>query len=491
MNFKLNYWHLIFTCLVSSLSGASDVEDGNGLPLESTKIPPSSVLVDSLTPKDLPSKRKARCPSLHCKVDLKKHLFGPSGKSCPGPPSTTSTSVTTSVRTKPSVHFQATSHLSPTNTMMNVNNPAFSLAASGSSTPPISSASTSTNLVALRKQLASLESEHEALQTSIQSEEQLLLQQIQEKQRALDRLRHVNSLRQPVLLPTNTNPGLSFPSLLGTHTNDLLSNPLSTNHLGPSSLTQSNINNGLPSVRSLADLHQEQRNRTSEIFLRPLNSTNNELGKPLRIPDFVSRIRPQEEEKVLTTDAGQQTKLTLSLGQKKPKLESLSVEDFAIANTRIFYELLSSRRLASDSDLRDYLSYTIKIFELARKYTWESVLRYDDEFRIVQHTYGYPWSHDNSHMHEIVLFPRWAAGNLSNPTRSSGSGIRQNASATPPALSVLSVTGEEICRNFNRTKGCQKKDCKFAHVCNRKVGNQACSSLHPGCQHFQQQKAGN
>ena len=59
-------------------------------------------------------------------------------------------------------------------------------------------------------------------------------------------------------------------------------------------------------------------------------------------------------------------------------------------------ELLTSNRLHTAADLRDYLSYSIKIFELARKYTWESVLKYDDEYRILQHTCGYPWSFDNS-----------------------------------------------------------------------------------------------
>ena len=104
-------------------------------------------------------------------------------------------------------------------------------------------------------------------------------------------------------------------------------------------------------------------------------------GKPLRVIDFVSRLRPQEEEKVITSDSGAQTKLVLSVGNRRPKLEQ-----FSIANIRIFYELLTSNRLPTAADLRDYLSYSIKIFELARKYTWESVLKYDDEYRILQHT---------------------------------------------------------------------------------------------------------
>ena len=83
-------------------------------------------------------------------------------------------------------------------------------------------------------------------------------------------------------------------------------------------------------------------------------------------------------------------KLMLSFGGNKVKLESITIEQFNIANLRIFYELLSSNKLPTSDDLRDYLSYSIKVLELPRKYTWESVLKYDDEYRILQHTYGYP-----------------------------------------------------------------------------------------------------
>ena len=41
--------------------------------------------------------------------------------------------------------------------------------------------------------------------------------------------------------------------------------------------------------------------------------------------------------------------------------------------------------------------------ELANKYQWTSVLKYDEEFRNLQAIYGYPWSFDSNHLHETTL----------------------------------------------------------------------------------------
>ena len=197
-----------------------------------------------------------------------------------------------------------------------------------------------------------------------------------------------------------------------------------------------------------------------------------------------ARLRPTEEEKVISTDSGSQTKLLLSIGHKKPKLENISVEEYGIANLRIFYELLTSAKLPTAADIRDYLSYSIKIFELARKYSWESVLKYDDECRILQHTYGLPWSYDHGHLNEVMLIPRWV-GQVNNPL-TTGSNSRNNTTRTDShTVPVGSHTpqGLEICRNYNKPRGCQKADCKFSHCCNRKVGSQICCKPHPGHTH--------
>ena len=187
----------------------------------------------------------------------------------------------------------------------------------------------------------------------------------------------------------------------------------------------------------------------------------------------------------------------LSIARNRIKLENVTTEQFSIANLRIFYELLTSNKLPIAADLRDYLSHSIKMLELARKYTWESVLRYDDEYRILQHTYGYPWIFDSSHLHEVMLIPRWAVSSSSsrknyflgsatnntlNDAPGHGSHGQQMQDSAPPVASHT-AGGQEICRNYNRMKGCQKSDCKFLHTCNRRIAGRACGKPHSGSNH--------
>ena len=76
-----------------------------------------------------------------------------------------------------------------------------------------------------------------------------------------------------------------------------------------------------------------------------------------------------------------------------------------IANTRIFHSLLFAGKLPTARDIRDYLAYTVKVMELAGKYEWVSVLKFDDEYRQLQATYSFPWSYDSHHLHEVTLVP--------------------------------------------------------------------------------------
>ena len=42
---------------------------------------------------------------------------------------------------------------------------------------------------------------------------------------------------------------------------------------------------------------------------------------------------------------------------------------------------------------------------MANRFHWVSVLKYDDEFRLLQATYNYPWSFDSNHSHTVFLEP--------------------------------------------------------------------------------------
>lgn len=47
----------------------------------------------------------------------------------------------------------------------------------------------------------------------------------------------------------------------------------------------------------------------------------------------------------------------------------------------------------------------LKIMELATRFQWVSVLKYDGEFRLMEATYNYPWSFDFNHLHTVLLEP--------------------------------------------------------------------------------------
>ena len=70
------------------------------------------------------------------------------------------------------------------------------------------------------------------------------------------------------------------------------------------------------------------------------------------------------------------------MGPKSPNnLENISLQQWVVANTCVFYTLLSQGKLVSQVDIQNYLAYTVKIMELSSKYEWCSVLLYDNEFR--------------------------------------------------------------------------------------------------------------
>ena len=139
------------------------------------------------------------------------------------------------------------------------------------------------------------------------------------------------------------------------------------------------------------------------MFLAPAAVPQGE--KVLRIVDFFLSIVPQTTEEVIS-DMGH-SPLILSHGQQHPRLSNVSWQQRVIANTRIFHALLFSSKLPTLQDTRDFLAYTVKVMELAGKYEWVVVHKFDNEYRQLQATYSLPWSYDSPHLHELILVP-WA-----------------------------------------------------------------------------------
>ena len=226
---------------------------------------------------------------------------------------------------------------------------------------------------------------------------------------------------------------------------------------------------------SLHDQFLVRSDQHADMFLAPAAVSLGE--KVLRIVDFVSSLVPKETEQTISDMGG--SRLLISYGQQRPRLESVSLSQWVVANTRIFHSLLFSCKLPTSRDVRDYLAYTVKIMELAGKYEWTSVLKFDDEFRQLQATYSFPWSHDSTHLHQITLVPK------AKPKQNNSLQPSSNQSFVGPNTAVYSADNKVICRKFN-SSGCQNNPCHFAHVCSRKGKGKACSSSHPATQHGSQ-----
>ena len=95
-----------------------------------------------------------------------------------------------------------------------------------------------------------------------------------------------------------------------------------------------------------------------KMHLNPVTNKGN--VKALLIPDFVSKMTPAIEENVI--DLGSSGRLSVTSGNKRPKLSKISLTEFNIANTRIMYGLIETGQLASysNSDIKSYLCYTVK-----------------------------------------------------------------------------------------------------------------------------------
>ena len=229
----------------------------------------------------------------------------------------------------------------------------------------------------------------------------------------------------------------------------------------------------LPSLVPPAGLsNAAMESRASEMYLRPAQLPKGE--KVLRIIDFVDNIIPREDERTISD--GGHTKLIVSYGPKKPKLEQVTFSQWVIANTRIFYNLMISRKLNSLEDIQNYLAYTVKVMELSHRFQWPSVLKYDDEFRLLQATYGYPWSFDCNHLHTVILEP------IPKTPTSTRSTSRAPGQSTQ--FAVTTSEGRTICRSYNSPRGCSFPNCVYEHACNRRVQwGRACGQSHPGHSH--------
>ena len=160
-----------------------------------------------------------------------------------------------------------------------------------------------------------------------------------------------------------------------------------------------------------------------------------------KVVDYLPRLQDTSESEF---DLGAGVSLQLGSGVKR-KLESTTPAQWIVANSRIMAELIAEIPMFN---IQDYLAYTVKIGELAQRFTWASVLSYDDEYRRRQSELKYRWGSDSQHLSTITLRERDVS------TKSGGkSKLKQQKEG-------------KYCGYYNSGKECPFKDeCKYAHVC--------------------------
>ncbi|XP_070209377.1 uncharacterized protein [Littorina saxatilis] len=179
----------------------------------------------------------------------------------------------------------------------------------------------------------------------------------------------------------------------------------------------------------------------------------------LRIVDFVPASMAVEEE--VTLGGG----VTLKLANK-PKLEKVSPCHWIVANAKIMAKLMNT----VDFDHEAYLCYTEMVGELGARFSWQSVLLYDDEYRKRQSTSGFAWGTPNPHLSTVILCERaqQVPGNKSGKATTGSGGIRR----------PVGPSGKEVCLQYTNKGTClYGSRCRFEHVCD------TCGKEHPGKDH--------
>ena len=201
-------------------------------------------------------------------------------------------------------------------------------------------------------------------------------------------------------------------------------------------------------------------------------------SKALHIVDFVCNDRdPREsQESVLTNNVEEDIQILCRRGpsHKKTTLSEVSHIQWTLANARIQNAMINDGSINTPQGIQDYTSYTAYITRLAAKYSWQSILIFDDEYRVAQDLEKFRWGTDCSFLRAMFLEGNSVRGQTNKPQAN-------NRSDNPNRLGMPKngKKGGQICHNFNY-KQCKYGDsCKFRHVCLVR----GCGALHRVTQH--------
>jgi hypothetical protein len=171
-------------------------------------------------------------------------------------------------------------------------------------------------------------------------------------------------------------------------------------------------------------------------------------GDALKIVNFISMCESDSEGVEHKIAEG----VAIVIPRSRPKLEAVTPAQWITANSRIMATLIQKGELTGQGVL-DYVAYTAKIGEMATRFTWTSVLQYDDQYRASQAAFKFRWGSDCQHLALVALRERQKQ--------------QQHPASAGPSLSRShhkNGGGGEACKLWNRGQ-CTYQHCKFQHVC--------------------------
>ena len=196
------------------------------------------------------------------------------------------------------------------------------------------------------------------------------------------------------------------------------------------------------------------------------------------IVDFLPRRSPydipDESKAVIHTRDDGSLVVDTNAGKEKT-LEKVTWQQWTEANTHIMAALMNE-----GVDPHQYMTYTVIVSQLAQKYEWSSVLKYDREYRKKQANSGKAWGDDIPMLRDVILVPKsrpvtqtpgkrsdWSSSKQSR--RSAGKNQQAGKKNSPNNRDRPSKPEWQpkykICRAFNEGVCSYGMDCRFRHVC--------------------------
>lgn len=190
-----------------------------------------------------------------------------------------------------------------------------------------------------------------------------------------------------------------------------------------------------------------------ELDPRTILTVKAQKQKALHIADFLpprvkKRIQSRRRDIVLNRNQGDN--IVMRMEDDSP-YAGIYMHEWGAANIRLMHALVQKGMLGQQ-DTDYYLSYTVRIFELAAQYDWENILAYDHQYRELQAEHGFQWGIMAPDMELRLLAPRQRGQKFGGPARS-----QQRADTGGP-------TQQADCKMFLARGSCRfGANCKYRH----------------------------